>query len=58
MKCPNDQTEMEEGSLHQIGLGPVVGWVPNKKVVWKPKKITTFRCPNCGKLESFTEPNK
>ncbi len=60
MKCPNDQTEMEEGILTGAGL---VGWVSkNSKILgmidgFKAKGFNTWRCSKCGKLEFYTQPD-
>lgn len=57
MKCPNDQTEMKEGSL--VGEG---GWWRGKgistqiKTIFGDKRfgavaVKAYRCPKCGKVE-------
>ncbi len=63
MKCPNDSTEMEKGKTDR-GM-----WVKGdvnlfqKAFVGKPMGINSiwlivWRCPTCGKIEFYTEPNK
>jgi len=64
MKCPIDQTEMEEGiTAHSSysGYGTVF-WATKiiaaglfDKKPENPVDIKAFRCPKCGKVELTTE---
>lgn len=63
MKCPIDQTEMKEGVLFNSrwieggepmgGLNPGILFMGRKKY-----KAIAHRCPKCGKVELYTEPEK
>ncbi len=56
MKCPIDQTEMEEG---QLPAG--IAWTPRKSsfsIMGQNHSMTPWRCPKCGKVEWVTEPDK
>ncbi len=52
MKCPNDQTEMEKGTLFENGQiwnnkGPLKMPFGIGKAIW----VTAYKCPKCGKVE-------
>lgn len=65
--CPKCQGEMEEGFIADVTYGGVVAskWVegPPEKSFWtgvrtKDKEqvqISTYRCTNCGYLESYAK---
>jgi predicted nucleic-acid-binding Zn-ribbon protein len=66
-KCPKCQHEMEEGFIADVTYGGVVTskWVEGEpeKSFWTGTKtrgkrqveILTFRCSNCGYLESYAK---
>lgn len=61
MKCPNDKTEMEKGYL----LDDSRIWATDD-VIQKAfralhhfnTKVFAMRCPNCGKIELYSEVKK
>ena len=66
-KCPKCRSEMEEGFIADVTYGGVVTskWIEGEpeKSFWTGTKtqgkrqveILSFRCPNCGYLESYAK---
>lgn len=67
-ECPRCDREMETGFVldHNVGSVTRSAWVAGvpEWSRWSGLKlkgktrlpVTTFRCPSCGRLESFAEP--
>jgi hypothetical protein len=63
MKCPNDQTEMDKGSLiggkMWLKIDENNFWQKiDRKVVDMSRRVFAWRCPSCGKVELSTEIKK
>lgn len=57
MKCPIDETEMEEGYMANHGMAWMKG-SPNlmgKFMQMGVVGVKAYRCPKCGKLELSSE---
>lgn len=60
MKCPNDQTEMEKGSLNTHGsrwikAGMRSGFL-NMVSAGGGDIVIAYKCPKCGKIELYSDP--
>lgn len=64
MKCPKCQNEMEEGialptNAFNVGMGVGLSWGTgvNKLTasIKNRRDATTYRCKNCGYLESYAK---
>lgn len=57
MKCPNDQTEMEQGILANHGSLWIGKGIRSAMVQWAlgGKKVRAYRCAKCGKIELSSE---
>ncbi|MBI2338122.1 hypothetical protein HYU95_02965 [Candidatus Daviesbacteria bacterium] len=60
MKCPIDQTKMEEGVIAAVGMFAELKWSPKGSITGKltGKPVTTYHCPKCGKIELTTDPEE
>ena len=60
MKCPNDKTEMELGFMDEAHW--ISGKMPKLGKVFAlgrtTKAVQAFCCPNCGKIELYSEVKK
>lgn len=65
MKCPNDQSEMEQGAISHANTwlkndGNIVRQFDRKltNIISKSPWVIAWKCPNCGKIELTSEVDK